>query len=93
MSPIGEVFRRRIRMFPALVNNCTIDWFDPWPEEALYGVAVQKLENANIADADIKEGICRMCVRVHTSVNRYSEKFYEELRRETITCWVGALSG
>lgn len=27
MSPIGEAFRARIRMFPSLVNCCTIDWF------------------------------------------------------------------
>ena len=27
MSPIGDAFRSRIRMFPSLVNCCTIDWF------------------------------------------------------------------
>ena len=27
MSPIGDAFRTRIRMFPSLVNCCTIDWF------------------------------------------------------------------
>jgi dynein heavy chain len=35
MSPIGEDFKRRLRMFPSLVNCCTIDWFLPWPKEAL----------------------------------------------------------
>jgi dynein heavy chain, axonemal len=25
-SPIGDVFRQRLRMFPSLVNCCTIDW-------------------------------------------------------------------
>ncbi|KAH8051544.1 1-aminocyclopropane-1-carboxylate synthase [Aureococcus anophagefferens] len=39
MSPIGDAFRRRLRMFPALVNCCTIDWFTAWPEEALRSVA------------------------------------------------------
>jgi dynein heavy chain len=38
MSPLGEVFRSRIRKFPSLVNCCTIDWFSEWPEEALLGV-------------------------------------------------------
>jgi dynein heavy chain len=38
MSPLGEVFRARLRMFPSLVNCCTIDWFSEWPEEALLGV-------------------------------------------------------
>ena len=27
MSPIGDTFRTRLRMFPSLVNCCTIDWF------------------------------------------------------------------
>lgn len=31
MSPIGEDFRRRLRMFPSLVNCCAIDYFLPWP--------------------------------------------------------------
>jgi dynein heavy chain, axonemal len=39
MSPIGDVFRQRLRMFPALVNCCTIDWFMEWPLEALQSVA------------------------------------------------------
>ncbi|VEL09120.1 unnamed protein product [Protopolystoma xenopodis] len=27
MSPIGDSFRSRLRMFPSLINCCTIDWF------------------------------------------------------------------
>ena len=26
-SPIGDAFRDRLRRFPAIVNCCTIDWF------------------------------------------------------------------
>ena len=33
MSPMGEQFRSRLRMFPGLVNCCTIDWFGAWPGE------------------------------------------------------------
>lgn len=38
-SPVGNKFRERARKFPALFNECTIDWFLPWPEEALKSVA------------------------------------------------------
>lgn len=40
-SPIGDDFRRRVRMFPSLVNCCTIDWFFEWPEDALATVATK----------------------------------------------------
>ncbi len=39
MSPAGEIFRNRLRMFPALVNCTTIDWFLAWPEKALLTVS------------------------------------------------------
>lgn len=51
MSPVGEAFRRRLRTFPALVNCTTIDWFLPWPEEALKSTADNHLKaNMKIAD-------------------------------------------
>ena len=39
MSPTGQQLQIRCRNFPGLVNNTTIDWFQPWPEQALYAVA------------------------------------------------------
>jgi dynein heavy chain len=39
MSPAGDKLRIRCRNFPGLVSNTSIDWFFPWPEEALTSVA------------------------------------------------------
>lgn len=39
MSPVGETLRTRCRNFPGLVNNASIDWFFPWPDQALFAVA------------------------------------------------------
>lgn len=39
MSPVGETLRTRCRNFPGLVNNCSIDWFTAWPQQALHAVA------------------------------------------------------
>ena len=44
MSPVGDNFRRWCRQFPSLVNCCTIDWFDKWPQEALLAVAKRLME-------------------------------------------------
>lgn len=44
MSPLGEAFSTRLRMFPSLVNCCTLDWFTEWPEEALIAVGQGQLQ-------------------------------------------------
>ena len=38
-SPVGVKFSTRAQQFPGLINGCTIDWFLPWPEQALSDVA------------------------------------------------------
>lgn len=40
MSPLGDAFATRLRMFPSLVNCCTLDWFSEWPIDALIGVGM-----------------------------------------------------
>ena len=79
MSPIGEDFKRRLRMFPALVNCCTIDWFLPWPKDALESVAQNFLER--IDDLPQIDGIVRICVDMQERVQTLSVRYREELRR------------
>merc|ERR1712100_125969 len=43
-SPVGDAFRNRAMKFPALISSTVIDWFQPWPEKALFGVATNFLE-------------------------------------------------
>ena len=52
-SPIGEIFRARLRMFPSLITCCTIDWFSEWPDEALQSVAFSFL--GEITDIDTSD--------------------------------------
>eukprot|EP00051_Salpingoeca_urceolata_P021740 m.344195 g.344195 ORF g.344195 m.344195 type:complete len:1098 (-) comp19853_c0_seq7:121-3414(-) len=48
MSPVGEPFRNRLRMYPGLVNCTTIDFFAPWPDDALLAVAERYLEDVSM---------------------------------------------
>lgn len=45
LSYIGDNFRNRCRMYPSLVNCCTIIWFFEWPVDALEEVGKKFLEN------------------------------------------------
>jgi dynein heavy chain len=53
-SPIGESLRIRMRQFPSLVSCTTIDWLNPWPDEALLSVAKIFLEDIDIEGTDEK---------------------------------------
>ncbi|XP_047126546.1 dynein axonemal heavy chain 6 isoform X3 [Hydra vulgaris] len=85
MSPVGEAFRKRCRMFPSLVNCCTIDWFTEWPREALLSVSTSFFEEVELGNQDIKKGICEMCVEIHSSVSLTASRFYKELKRHYYT--------
>uniref|UniRef100_A0A8C3HTZ9 Dynein axonemal heavy chain 1 n=1 Tax=Chrysemys picta bellii TaxID=8478 RepID=A0A8C3HTZ9_CHRPI len=78
MSPIGEVFRARLRQFPSLVNCCTIDWFNEWPAEALQCVASSFLQE--IPDLEATSEI-QVCVAIHQSVAVKCKVYLAELAR------------
>uniref|UniRef100_G3T3T9 Dynein axonemal heavy chain 6 n=1 Tax=Loxodonta africana TaxID=9785 RepID=G3T3T9_LOXAF len=85
MSPVGEAFRSRCRMFPSLVNCCTIDWFVQWPKEALLSVSKTFFANVDPGNVELKEKLSLMCVNVHLSVSQMAERYYTELRRRYYT--------
>jgi dynein heavy chain len=39
MTPSTDTLRGLCRSFPGLLNNMSIDWFFPWPQQALSAVA------------------------------------------------------
>uniref|UniRef100_H2YVP8 AAA+ ATPase domain-containing protein n=1 Tax=Ciona savignyi TaxID=51511 RepID=H2YVP8_CIOSA len=80
-SPAGGNFRRRCRTHPALVNCCTIDWYDRWPEEALMSVACAYFTRENIDESISGEKIASVCVQIHFSAAQAAQKLWEEMRR------------
>lgn len=42
-----------MRVFPSLVNCCTIDWFTAWPDDALLRVAENYIVAMNLSKDEI----------------------------------------
>ncbi|XP_041969812.1 dynein axonemal heavy chain 1-like [Aricia agestis] len=83
MSPVGEVFRSRLRQFPSLVNCCTIDWFSEWPRSALESVAYHFLDNMMELQTtyDVIGAMVSVCCYAHECVVSASEQFLAQLNR------------
>ena len=87
-SPVGESFRIRCRKFPGLISSTTIDWFHPWPRDALVSVANRFLQDVDIVNADaakIKAAVADHMAEVHLSVNLASTNFAATERRYNYT--------
>lgn len=85
MSPVGDTLRVRCRMFPSLVNCCTLNWFDRWPEQALLYVSSEFLKEIDLPDEKTRQNLAEMCMKIHTSVEQKSVEFFEKLRRQIYT--------
>jgi len=79
MSPSGETLRKRCSNFPGMVNNTTIDWFFPWPEDALLHVANVFLPET--FEGDERRNIVAHMVLVHSSMAGFSAQFLAQLKR------------
>ncbi|XP_043248669.1 dynein axonemal heavy chain 6 [Colletes gigas] len=85
MSPIGDAFRHRCRMFPSLVNCCTIDWFTKWPNDALLSVAENTLTAIVPTDSEKLASLSSICVLIHETVEETTARFFVEMRRRYYT--------
>ncbi|CAH8605767.1 unnamed protein product [Dicrocoelium dendriticum] len=108
MSPIGEPFRNRVRMFPAFVSCTTIDWFSEWPLEALLEVAEKYLSDVVLivsepdpqilakAQTKLRASVAKIFANMHRSVSDMALVILSELRRHvyvTPTNYLELVSG
>lgn len=80
-SPMSESFRSNLVMFPALVNSTTIDFYAPWPEDALLSVAEIQLSASDLNLGKNQGGVVNMFAFMHGQVRLMSDKYKEELKR------------
>jgi dynein heavy chain len=80
MSPMSAQFRTRLRMYPALVNCTTIDWFMDWSAEGLNLVATTSLTEEDLKLDNIP-AVVHVMQSIHRSVGDKSVEYKEQLRR------------
>jgi dynein heavy chain, axonemal len=84
-SPVGEAFRRRASRFPSLINCTAIDWFQPWPEDALHSVARRFLNDVDLGEEKTKESIIKFMPFSFQLVNKASADYLQTERRYNYT--------
>lgn len=76
-SPVGDTFRVRARRFPALIMSTAIDFFHPWPRDALISVASKFLAEVELPADEIRQGLAVHMAEEHLSVSNASTKYFE----------------
>eukprot|EP00598_Pedospumella_elongata_P012136 CAMPEP_0185006372 /NCGR_PEP_ID=MMETSP1098-20130426/84409_1 /TAXON_ID=89044 /ORGANISM="Spumella elongata, Strain CCAP 955/1" /LENGTH=101 /DNA_ID=CAMNT_0027534523 /DNA_START=105 /DNA_END=407 /DNA_ORIENTATION=+ len=56
-SPVGDNLRVRARRFPALASCTVIDWFQPWPEQALASVGSKILATVELGSPEVAKAV------------------------------------
>ena len=87
-SPVGDAFRVRARRFPALIMNTAIDFFHPWPRDALISVANKFLEDVELPSPEIHQNLSVHMAEEHLSVTEKSKSYLATQVRPA--CWSAA---
>jgi dynein heavy chain len=84
-SPVGSTLRTRARRFPALFSGTIIDWFHPWPRDALYSVVIRFLDDFKSISNELRSAIANFMSDTHIDVNQISIQYLLNERRSYYT--------
>jgi dynein heavy chain len=82
MSPVGDMLRNNIRLYPSLVNCCVIDCFFEWPEEALEAVARKLLMDQSL-DSAVHRSVVTSCKSMHETMPPLAKLYLSSEGRAT----------
>ncbi|XP_077196785.1 dynein axonemal heavy chain 14 isoform X2 [Paroedura picta] len=81
-SSAGQTFRQHCRVYPAIVNYCTVDWYENWPEEAFCYVAKNYFTHDYMLDTKkFTNLLVPVCVNIHQNVSNIIENYLKETKR------------
>ncbi|XP_049782826.1 dynein axonemal heavy chain 7-like [Schistocerca cancellata] len=76
ISPASSSFRKWLHLYPSVINCCTVNWFQVWPEDALDKVAHHYIQDVKISD-DIKSSLVVASKYFHVTTRELTTQFYE----------------
>lgn len=84
-SPVGDTMRVRSRKFPGIINATSIDWFHPWPKDALIDVASKFISDLEFPSDEIRNSISLHMAEVHCSIDEANARYLKLERRHNYT--------
>lgn len=82
-SPMNKMYPIRAQKFPGLFNCPTIDFFLPWPQEALIDVSQGFIKNFELACSPAeKEAVIVHMGMVHSLVVQVCDEYFAKMRRQ-----------
>lgn len=78
-NSVGSKLRNYIRLFPSLINCCTIDLFDAWPDDALGVIASKFLSNLDLTN-ELSESITLACKNIHKTASDAVDLYRKEIK-------------
>jgi len=83
MSPMNPKFPIRARKFPGIVSCPTIDWFLPWPADALVALSKAIISDFPVeCTPEVKQGLMTHMGMVHTMVTQVCDEYFVAMRRK-----------
>jgi dynein heavy chain len=81
-SPVGTKFRDRSQKFPSLFSQCSINWFLPWPEDALVSVSNNKMAGFKMdAKKEVRVALEAHMGKCHDLVTEVCDVYFQRMRR------------
>lgn len=90
MSPTEHSLKSYIRKFPSILNACTINWLQSWPDDALLAVSTRFLAEEDLTETTRKVTI-EMCQEFHKSTEALVDEFYMRFNRRNFVAPIAFL--
>ena len=83
MSPVSTKFSERARRFPGIIAGCTIDWYLPWPKEALIAVSNGFIEKMTLdCSTSVRMELITHMGMAHKIAVDVCEEYFAKMRRQ-----------